>query len=233
MALFKGDELVREHAVYELTDPAISDLLQGAIVKRTIVASTRRDAENEIRMLEKYCPCVMEFGFSTPVPIRNAYLTPETLGRDRLAAAVGVAALYPGRNVLVVDLGTAITIDLVSADATFRGGVITPGLDMRFRSLHEYTACLPLCGPACDRRLLGATTRQAIEAGVMNSVCFEIEGYMERLHREFDDLCVIFTGGDAKFFDKRIKNTIFAKCNPVFVGLNRILEYNVREEKLD
>ncbi len=233
MALFDRGKLVRERAVYELTDPAISDLLQGEIVARTIVASTRRDAENEIRMLEKYCSRVMEFDFSTPVPIRNAYRTPETLGRDRLAAAVGVAELYPNRNVLIVDMGTAITIDLVSADATFRGGVITPGLDMRLRALHEYTACLPLCGPSSEKRLLGGTTREAIEAGVMNSVCFEIEGYVERLHREFEDLCVIFTGGDAKFFDKRIKNTIFAKCNPVFVGLNRILEYNVREEKLD
>ena len=233
MALFAGEELVRETAVYELTDPAISDLLQGEIVCRAIVASTRRDAANEMRMLRKYCPMVMEFGFSTPVPIGNAYLTPETLGRDRLAAAVGVSALYPARNVLIVDMGTAITIDLVSADGTFQGGVISPGIDMRLRALHEYTACLPLCEPTMEDRLIGRTTKEAITSGVMNSIRFEIEGYMERLYHDFEDLCVIFTGGDAKFFDKRIKNTIFAKCNPVFVGLNRILEYNVRKEKLD
>ena len=233
MALFEGDRLIRETAVYELTDPAISDLLQGEIVERTIVASTRRDARGEKRMLEKYCPRVVEFGFATPVPIGNAYRTPETLGRDRLAAAVGVVALYPKRNVLIVDLGTAITIDLVTADGVFQGGVISPGIDMRLRALHEYTACLPLCDPSMEDRIVGGTTREAIEAGVMNSVRFEIEGYMQRLGHDFDDLCVIFTGGDAKFFDKRIKNTIFAKCNPVFVGLNRILEYNVREEELD
>lgn len=167
------------------------------------------------------------------MPIGNAYLTPATLGRDRLAAAVGAAALYPGRNALIVDLGTAVTIDLLSADGVFRGGCISPGMAMRFRSLHEYTASLPLCDAIDSERAVGRTTDEAIRLGVMNSIAFEIEGYVARLEGEFEDLCVIFTGGDAKFFVKRIKNTIFANCNLVFYGLNRILEYNASEEHLD
>lgn len=167
------------------------------------------------------------------MPIDSAYRTPETLGRDRLAAAVGAAALYPGRDVLIVDFGTAVTIDLVTADGTFRGGCISPGMKTRFRALHDYTAKLPLCGPTEDEQLQGLTTEEAIRLGVMNSLTFEIEGYIARMREKIDDLCVIFTGGDAKYFAKRIKNTIFANCNLVFCGLDRILEYNAIEEHLD
>ena len=141
--------------------------------------------------------------------------------------------LYPGRNVLIVDFGTAVTIDLVTADNTFRGGCISPGMKTRFRALHDYTACLPLCGPTESGELQGLTTEEAIRLGVMNSLTFEIEGYMARMEKKIDDLCVIFTGGDAKYFAKRIKNTIFANCNLVFCGLDRILEYNASEEHLD
>ena len=158
---------------------------------------------------------------------------PETLGRDRLAAAVGATVLYPGRNVLIVDFGTAVTIDLVTADATFRGGCISPGMKTRFRALHDYTAKLPLCAATESEELAGLTTRQAIELGVMNGIAFEIEGYAARMRSQIEDLCVIFTGGDANFFVKRIKNTIFANCNLVFCGLNRILEYNASEEHLN
>ena len=167
------------------------------------------------------------------MPIGNAYLTPETLGRDRLAAAVGATVLYPGENVLIVDFGTAVTIDLVTADATFRGGCISPGMKTRFRALHDYTAKLPLCAATESEELAGLNTRQAIELGVMNGITFEIEGYAARMRSRIEDLCVIFTGGDANFFVKRIKNTIFANCNLVFCGLNRILEYNASEEHLN
>ena len=141
--------------------------------------------------------------------------------------------LYPGRNVLIVDFGTAVTIDLVTADNTFRGGCISPGVTMRFRALHDYTAKLPLCAATGGEGLSGLTTEEAIELGVMNGIAFEIEGYVTRMREKIDGLRVIFTGGDAKFFVKRIKNTIFANCNLVFCGLNRILEYNASEEHLN
>ncbi|MFR7680710.1 MAG: type III pantothenate kinase [Bacteroides thetaiotaomicron] len=86
----------------------------------------------------------------------------------------------------------------------------------RFRALHDYTAKLPLCAATESEELAGLTTRQAIELGVMNGITFEIEGYAARMRSQIEDLCVIFTGGDANFFVKRIKNTIFANCNLVF-----------------
>lgn len=211
----------------------VADWLRDGAVAGAIVSSTRGDAASVAAALRGRVPRVVAFTSATPVPIRNAYATPGTLGCDRLAAAVGAAALFPGRDVLVVDLGTAVTFDLVTADATFRGGCISPGLALRFKALHEHTARLPLCWASDGECLVGTSTRDAVTHGVVNSLTFEIEGYIARMEALYPGLCVIFTGGDANFFAKRIKNTIFANCNPVLRGLERILEYDASEEHLD
>lgn len=233
LAVFDGGRIVAQRCVERLHPSMLGELLEGRRAAKAVVASTRGEADDVIETVRPYADYLLEFTSQTPVPVANAYHTPETLGRDRLAAAVGATVLYPGRNVLIVDFGTAVTIDLVTADNTFRGGCISPGMKTRFRALHDYTACLPLCGPTESGKLQGLTTEEAIRLGVMNSLTFEIEGYMARMEKKIDDLCVIFTGGDAKYFAKRIKNTIFANCNLVFCGLDRILEYNASEEHLD
>lgn len=233
LAVFDGGRLVAQQCVGELREETFAGLLGGARAARAVVASTRGEAPAIVEAVRRHTDYLLEFTPATPVPIGNAYLTPATLGRDRLAAAVGAATLYPRRNALIVDFGTAVTLDFVSADGVFRGGCISPGMAMRFRALHEYTAALPLCDATDSAELLGRTTDEAVRLGVMNSLAFEIEGYIARMQGEIEDLCVIFTGGDTNFFAKRIKNTIFANCNLVFCGLNRILEYNASEEHLD
>ena len=233
LAVFDGGRLVAQQCVGELREETFAGLLGGARAARAVVASTRGEAPAIVEAVRRHTDYLLEFTPATPVPIGNAYLTPATLGRDRLAAAVGAATLYPRRNALIVDFGTAVTLDFVSADGVFRGGCISPGMAMRFRALHEYTAALPLCDATDSAELLGRTTDEAVRLGVMNSLAFEIEGYIARMQGEIEDLCVIFTGGDTNFFAKRIKNTIFANCNLVFWGLNRILEYNASEEYLD
>ena len=132
---------------------------------------------------------------------------------------------------MIVDFGTAITVDYVSGDGTYCGGVISPGMRMRFQALHRFTARLPLCGETDEERLYGTTTTSCIEQGVMNGITFEIEGYIERFRQKNSEICIIFTGGAAKNFAKRIKNTIFADCELVFSGLNRILEFNAESRK--
>ena len=233
LAVFDDGRLVAQQCVGELREETFAGLLGGARAARAVVASTRGEAPAIVEAVRRHTDYLLEFTPATPVPIGNAYLTPATLGRDRLAAAVGAATLYPGRNALIVDFGTAVTLDFVSADGVFRGGCISPGMAMRFRALHEYTAALPLCDATDSAELLGRTTDEAVRLGVMNSLAFEIEGYIARMQGKIEDLCVIFTGGDTNFFAKRIKNTIFANCNLVFWGLNRILEYNASEEHLD
>jgi len=233
LAVFDGGRLVAQQCVGELREETFAGLLGGARAARAVVASTRGEAPAIVEAVRRHTDYLLEFTPATPVPIGNAYPTSATLGRDRLAAAVGAATLYPRRNALIVDFGTAVTLDFVSADGVFRGGCISPGMAMRFRALHEYTAALPLCDATDSAELLGRTTDEAVRLGVMNSLAFEIEGYIARMQGEIEDLCVIFTGGDTNFFAKRIKNTIFANCNLVFWGLNRILEYNASEEHLD
>lgn len=233
LAVFEGGQLVAQTSTKYLQPSVFEEILPGRRATRAIVESTRGDADEILSLVRDRADYVLEFTPRTPVPIANAYRTPETLGRDRLAAAVGATVLYPRRNVLIVDFGTAVTIDLVTADGTFRGGCISPGMRSRFRSLHDYTAKLPLCSATESEELQGLSTEEAIRLGVMNSISFEIEGYVNRMQEKIDDLCVIFTGGDAKYFAKRIKNTIFANCNLVFCGLDRILEYNASEEHLD
>ncbi len=165
----------------------------------------------------------------TPIPIENKYGTRESLGYDRIADAVGAFTIFPGKDVLIIDAGTAITIDLLTAKAEFFGGNISPGLDLRFRALHEYTKKLPKIEKQEDFPLLGKTTQEAILAGVLNGVLFEIDGYIDRLKSQYPDLKIILTGGDTKYFDKKLKNIIFAHSNLNFTGLNRILEYNVEK----
>ncbi|MEG1700725.1 MAG: type III pantothenate kinase [Alistipes sp.] len=224
LAVMDAGNIVTQRCVEQLDASLLDALTADYPITQAIVASTCGNSDELLALLRARVHRVVEFTPQTPVPIHNAYRSPETLGCDRLAAAVGATVLYPGRNVLIVDFGTAVTIDLVSADNTFRGGCISPGMQLRFRALHDFTAALPLCAASQSEELLGLTTRAAIEQGVMNSLTFEIEGYITRMVDEIDDLCVIFTGGDAKFFVKRIKNTIFANCNLVFCGLDRIVE---------
>ena len=198
-------------------------------IEATIIVSTGEYETAWEQMLEKRMKRFIRFGAETPIPIENGYATPQTLGLDRLAAAVAANALYPNSNVLIVDFGTAITVDFVSAEGRFLGGNISPGAATRFRALHHFTKRLPLCELDEDSvRLLGNSTQTAIESGVVNGIVYEIEGYIRDLQQRYNNLRIIFTGGESDFFAKRLKNTIFATYDLVAYGLNRILEYNAK-----
>lgn len=197
-------------------------------IRGAIVASVRGGVEELSGLLAPRVERLVVFDHTVPVPIPVAYATPATLGRDRLAAAVGAAALYRGTPALIFDLGTAITVDLVEADGTFVGGNISPGAAARFRALHEFTGKLPLAALADTPEPLGTSTLGAIEAGVVHGIVYEIEGYMARYCKKIPNLRIVFTGGDANFFAKRLNYPIFASDDLVLYGLNEILEYNAR-----
>ena len=199
-------------------------------LRRAIVASTAFPTADVAVLLRDKGFDVLEMTSLTPVPIGNTYQSPETLGVDRLAAAVAAVEVMGCRDCLVVDFGTAITVDLVS-DGIYRGGNISPGVRTRFRALHDYTGRLPECSPTDEELEYGSTTSQAIEQGVMQGITYEIEGYISHFSAQNVKITLIFTGGDAKYFVKRIKNAIFANCELVICGLNRILEYNASIEQ--
>lgn len=163
---------------------------------------------------------------STPVPIVNSYSTPETLGMDRLAAAVGAWSIQPGHDMLVIDAGTALTVDFLSADGVYHGGNIAPGIGMRFNALHEHTGALPLISAQGDIPMFGKDTATAIRSGVLNGIRHEVDGYIGEMGSLHPSLLVFLTGGDAEFFDIKGKSTIFAVPDLVLYGLARIVEYN-------
>ena len=222
------EQQVVDNLMFEpLCESDVQDVISKyPTIDKAIVASTAQSAESVVEWLRNMGLYVVEMSSLTPVPLRNGYLTPETLGMDRLAAAVGASQLV-GSDCLVVDFGTAITIDLV-IDGEFRGGNISPGMRTRFRALHDYTSRLPVCEATDEVLPIGQTTSQAIEQGVMQGITYEIEGYIEAFLSKNVKLSIIFTGGDANFFVNRIKNAIFAKYDLVVCGLNTILEYNAK-----
>lgn len=224
-----GMQPLKELVADGATEAWLNDIVGNNFgISAAIVSSTRDDAEEVCSLLRTMIPHVIHFEpATTPTPIGNDYLTPATLGADRLAAAVGATVLYPESDIMIVDFGTAITIDYVE-NGRYKGGNISPGVTTRFRALADYTAKLPLCHPTDESLDYGQTTIQAIEQGVMRGVEHEISGYAESFSKKKSENRIIFTGGDAKYFVMRIKNAIFAESEPVILGLNRILDYNAK-----
>lgn len=176
-----------------------------------------------IAVLRDRIPHFFVYGLSMNMPIRNAYRTPQTLGLDRLAAAVGAWTLAPNQASLIVDMGTAITYDYLSADGCYQGGNIAPGIWLRFKVLHQETAHLPMVEAREDFPEMGVDTQTAIRAGVMQGIWHELQGYLKQYQQTAEKLTCFLTGGDTSYFESRIKCPIFARRNLVLIGLNRIL----------
>ncbi|MCP4550655.1 MAG: type III pantothenate kinase [Bacteroidetes bacterium] len=168
----------------------------------------------------------IELNSNTPIPIVNKYKTPETLGNDRLAAVVAGASLYPNQNVLVIDAGSCITFDFVNRKNEYIGGSISPGIQIRFKAMNSFTQNLPLIEYKKVDYLIGSTTEESILSGVLNGVLNEIDGIITSYKGNYENLTIILGGGDYIYFDKRLKNNIFAIPNIVLLGLNVILDFN-------
>jgi type III pantothenate kinase len=160
------------------------------------------------------------------MPFRIAYETPETLGPDRLAAASEAWTQKSGNDLLIIDIGTAITYDIVTADGVYRGGNISPGIGMRFKALHHFTGKPPLVDKEGLRTDIGVSTETAIREGVLQGVCYEIDGYMQSYSLKYPKLLVFLTGGNSILLDNRTKSRTFADSLLVVKGLKRILDLN-------
>ncbi|MBP3679347.1 MAG: type III pantothenate kinase [Bacteroidaceae bacterium] len=169
---------------------------------------------------------VMKLTHETPIPIKNLYKTPETLGADRLAAVVGANGIKPNHDLLIIDAGTCITFDFIDKHGQYHGGNISPGMEMRLKALHTFTNKLPEVQAEGDLPTYGQTTETAIRSGVYQGIAFEIAGYIRQLKKIYPQLLVFLTGGDKFSFDTNLKSSIFADSFLVLKGLNRILEYN-------
>lgn len=212
------DEFLPQHIdVLQNDHPSLQNVILSAV--KNYSPKLREALQNKF---ERF----IELDSNTPLPIQNCYKTPETLGKDRIAAVVGGFDLYPDTNLLIIDAGTAITFDLLNDKQQYLGGNISPGLEMRYKALHHFTGKLPLIGHQKFDKLYGTTTEEAILAGVQHGVVFEVDKAIDTFKDFYANLKVIITGGDAYFFDNKLKNSFFVNFNLTALGLNRILEYN-------
>lgn len=207
----------------------LSFISKNGPFQSAIIASTIKVNE-EILNGFRHIPLFIELSHTTPLPIKLLYKTPETLGRDRISAAVAGHALYPEKNVLVVDAGTCITFDLVTKNGEYLGGSIHPGISMQFHALHTFTGKLPLVNRREFDELTGQTTDESILSGVLQGTCASMNGMIEEYRSRYPDVVVLITGGDSPYFAGKLKNRIFALPNLVLVGLNKILDFNEIEK---
>ncbi|MGB0850461.1 MAG: type III pantothenate kinase [Bacteroidia bacterium] len=219
-SLFKDGKELRYMKPFTLAD--LSEIRENANV-RILVSRSGRDEEIESKLK------TMDFlSHLTSIPIDIDYKTPETLGRDRIATGVGAYMLDEDATWLIIDLGTCLTMDLVE-DGVFRGGLISPGVDMRLRAMNHFTAGLPYVDMDYDQKFPGKSTKESLQVGVCQSIGYEINGYIRQLNSQYDNLKIVDCSSQNIFFDKEVKNEIFARPKLVVEGLNHILEYNVKK----
>lgn len=227
IGIFKNDDLVISKVYKNFGASDVVFLFQEYSIDYCIFSTVSVRDKSLLQELQSRVKIFVELSHETPIPITNDYKTPSTLGNDRLAAVIGASFLKPDTDLLVVDVGTAITFDFIDKNKVYKGGNISPGIALRFRALHEFTERLPLLELQEGIPLLGDDTKSAILSGVINGICFEIDGYIERLKSEYHGLSTFLTGGNTFYFVNKLKNTIFADTNLVLIGLNHILKHNV------
>jgi type III pantothenate kinase len=227
ISLFNRGEMANTHPLDEIRTEQIERLKNEHPSLDKAIISTVKDIPKDLKIaLQQNFKPFIELDAETPLPIENCYHTKETLGKDRIAAVVGAFKLYPNSNLLVIDAGTAITYDFINDLGQYLGGNISPGLEMRFKALHQFTGKLPLVKHSDFHNLFGKSTEEAIRAGVQHGIVFEADKAIDSFEEFYKNLNVIITGGDANFFDMKLKNSFFVHFNLTALGLNHILEYN-------
>ena len=196
-------------------------------IKNIILSSVKASFDEYEDLLPTFNN-IVKFSSQTPIPIQNLYKSPNSLGTDRLAGAIGANFLYPGEDCLVIDAGTCITYNFINSYGQYLGGAISPGKAMRYKALNTFTSRLPLIEEIPNPPLIGSDTEESIASGVVIATASEIKGMIEHYKRAHKGLKVLICGGDAKFFESKIKEPIFVTPELVLIGLNRILEHNVQ-----
>lgn len=226
VALIQDQETIFSKSYKELTLMDLDAILSSYSPQKAIASIVGKIRPELINLIQSRVTTII-LDPSTPIPLKNQYSTPETLGYDRIAVAVGANSLYPSKNVLIIDAGTAITYDLVTSDSVYLGGAISPGISLRFSALNSHTANLPLLEKTGNYPLIGKSTNECILSGVLNGVIAEIDAYIDNVKNTYP-VETVLTGGDSNFLVDKLKNSIFVNQNLLTIGLNMILEFNLR-----
>jgi type III pantothenate kinase len=231
LAVFKDDDVVHFETVdyAELMD-VLDTYLRKFDITKSILSNVGAQIEGLNEFLKKHFYHI-NLDSSISLPIGINYDTPETLGVDRMALAVASFYQSKGKNSLVIDMGSCITYDFTTSEGEYQGGAISPGLNMRFKAMHNFTESLPLVSIRESQSIIGKNTEMSLVNGVVNGITAEIDSYIDALIKEFGDISVFISGGDHRFFVNKLKNSIFADQKILLRGLNKILNYNFEKKK--
>lgn len=196
---------------------------------KAVLASVSKLDEKDIAWLKNQIE-VIEINSDSIFPFKNEYTTPNTLGIDRRVLASGAVLQYPNQHVLIIDAGTCITYDFITNKKEYLGGAISPGLRLRYQVLHDFTAKLPLLENNLPDNFIGNSTNQSIHSGVVNGLCYEIEGFISEFSVKNEQFTIILTGGDAIFLADRLKSIIFADENFLLKSLHQLYTYSLQND---
>ncbi|MFN8211284.1 MAG: type III pantothenate kinase [Bacteroidales bacterium] len=225
LALFDNQVLTGTLRTENLTTTVLDKFCGDAVIEKMIVSGVKDIPGFLEEFAGKRSAFYHLLTYRSVIPFSINYKTPETLGTDRIAALAGAFFLYPGSDMLVIDAGTAITFDYI-INSIYEGGNISPGIDMRFKALNSFTGRLPLLTRQESFSFPGETTNDAIIAGVVSGVVYEINEYIRTFEEKHRELKVILTGGDGVFLKKRLEAEVIYVPDLVTIGLNFILEKN-------
>ena len=223
--VFEGDVFKEEIVLADDSNLTIGDLLVKYSPDRTILSSVI----DHNRAIEKLLSEKTQFhllshltrvNFTTPVG------KPESIGADRLALSAAAVHYFPGKNNLVIGMGSCITYNFINQYHQFIGGSISPGMEMRFRAMHAFTAKLPLVETEWNFPLSGYDTKTNMQSGVIAGITFEIGGFIDSYASRYDNFNVVLTGGNTTYFARQLKKKIFADSNFLFKGLYALSETN-------
>jgi type III pantothenate kinase len=219
---FEQGKLV-ERMVLDWNDLIVSDVLVNGKGMVTSVIS-----DEQTRLLLQNNPELLLLDGEKKIPVQLNYDTPDTLGKDRICNAVAAWCANKQQNSLVIDIGTCVKYDFVSDEGIYEGGAVSPGIHLRYRSLNDYTAKLPLLDDVSPADLIGKSTKKAIHSGVINGIQAEINQIITLYEQKYPSLTIFVTGGDMNYFDLVSKNNIFANKNLTLEGLYQIYAFNVQ-----
>ena len=208
--------------MFEYVDSLVEREKPEVMVVSSTIGISRREEDN----LRAKCGTLVILDRSH-TEVAEDHALPSYLSPDRVASVIAARHLFKGKGSIVFDFGTTLTIDVIEPDGEYSGGNISPGFRTRFKSLARYSRTLPLVDTPLSVKRAGDSLRSSIESGVVSGIMFEIMGYLSL----FPEKIVVFTGGDALYFAKRMKNSIFAVCNLVLMGLALIADKYVEKNE--
>lgn len=225
LAVFEQHTIVfTQNIAYNQWEYEIENTIKKFNITQLFVSSVGKLTDKDFKIFKD---CTINFiNENTRLPFTNLYKTPTTLGNDRKVLAAGAVLLFPNKNRLIIDAGTCVTYDFVDKENNYQGGAISPGIRLRYESLHNFTANLPLLQKEKPLSIVGNSTNQSIHSGVVNGLINEIDGFINSYYNNYENFIIILTGGDADFLAMQLKNSIFVHSNFLLESLYLIYQYN-------